>query len=172
MISCQSFRANAASREPEVLEHLRKCDVCLEYAISVDPDHFFRAIGGEELEPPGGVDAFTSDVMAQVRLRQAEGSVARRFLVAPRRLAAAAAIVVAIGAGTLVYERNVETTPNVATGLSPSVRAEARPHIQLATKPVVETYQSQGATIVEMPSQGSNDASVVMIFDDSLPADL
>jgi hypothetical protein len=171
MISCQSFRANAASREPEVLEHLRKCDACLEYAVSVDPDHFFRAIGGEELVPPGGVDAFTADVMAQVRLRQAEGSVARRFLVAPRRLAAAAAIVVAIGAGALVWERNY-----VATGFSPAQgQAEARPAIvktQLATKPVVETYQSQSATIVEMPSQGSNDANVVMIFDDSLPADL
>jgi hypothetical protein len=115
MISCQSFRANAESREPEVLEHLRKCDACLEYAVSVDPDHFFRAIGGEDLVPPGGVDAFTSDVMAQVRLRQAEGSVARRFLVAPRRLAAAAAIVVAIGAGALVWER---TDQNVGPALS------------------------------------------------------
>jgi len=169
MISCQAFRANAASREPEVLEHLRKCDACLEYAVSVNPDHFFRAIGGEELVPPGGVDAFTADVMAQVRLRQAEGSVARRFLVAPRRLAAAAAIVVAIGAGALVYERNQQ---NVGPALSRSAPAESRRHVITATKPVIETYQSQSATIVEMPSQGSNDANVVMIFDDSLPADL
>ena len=169
MISCQAFRANAGSREPEVLEHLRKCDVCLEYAVSVDPDHFFRAIGGEELEPPGGVDAFTSDVMAQVRLRQAEGSVARRFLIPPRRLAAAAAIVVAIGAGALVYER---TEQNVGPALSRPAPTESRRHVITATKPVVETYQSQGATIVELPSQGSNDANVVMIFDDSLPADL
>ena len=86
MISCQSFRANLQSRSPEVLEHLRKCDSCLDHAIAVDPDNFCRAIGGEELEPPGGIDAFASDVMAQVRLRQAEGSVARRFLIAPRRL--------------------------------------------------------------------------------------
>jgi len=105
--------------------------------------------------------------MAQVRLRHAEGSVARRFLIAPRRLAAAAAVVVTIGAGALMFEKN-----HAATGFRPSVRAEARPHIVLATKPVVETYQSRGATIVEIPSQGSNDASVVMIFDDSLPADL
>ena len=167
MMSCQSFRANAESREPEVLEHLRKCDACLEYAVSVDPDHFFRAIGGEELEPPGGVDAFTADVMAQVRLRQAEGSVARRFLIAPRRLAAAAAIVVAIGVGAVVLEKS-ERPPVAAP---PVIARVARP-IVLATKPIVETYQSQGATIVEIPSQGSNDASVVMIFDDSLPADL
>jgi hypothetical protein len=165
MISCQTFRANAASREAEYLEHLRKCDACLDYAISIDPDHFFRAIGGEQLEPPGGVDAFTADVMAQVRLREAEGSVARRFLVPPRRLAAAAAIVVAIGAGTLVWERSQQ--PVVAVPVTAKV---SRP--VTATKPIVETYQSNSATIVEMPAQGSNDANVVMIFDDSLPADL
>ncbi len=103
-----------------------------------------------------------------LRLRQAEGSVARRFLVAPRRLAAAAAIVAAIGAGALVYE----SRQNVGRASSPSTRAESPRHIQLATKPVVETYQSQNATIVEMPSEGKNDAQLVMIFDESLPADL
>ncbi len=169
MISCQSFRANAGRREPEILEHLRKCDACLEYAVSVDPDQFFRAIGGEELEPPGGIDAFTDDVMAQVRLRQAEGSVARRFLIAPRRLAAAAAIVVAIAAGTLVYEnKSIEHRLQPV----PAKATSAPSRVITVTKPVVETYQSDSATIVEMPSQGSNDIQVVMIFDDSLPADL
>jgi len=167
MISCQSFRANLQTGTPEVLEHLRKCDACLEYAVSVDPDNFFRAIGGEELEPPGGVEAFTADVMAQVRLRQAEGSVARRFLVSPRRLAAAAAIVVAIGVTALVYEK----TERTVAPPHPAIAAVVRPR-QLATKPVVETYQSQNATIVEMPSEGKNDAQLVMIFDESLPADL
>ncbi len=171
MISCQSFRANLQTRTPEVLEHLRKCDACLEHAVSVDPDNFFRAIGGEELEPPGGIDAFTTDVMAQVRLRQAEGSVARRVLVAPRRLAAAAAVVVAIGAGWVAYE----SRENVGPALSRPAPAESRRYVltrQLTTKPVVETYQSQNATIVEVPSARKNDAQVVMIFDDSLPADL
>ncbi|PYQ61933.1 MAG: hypothetical protein DMF58_03190 [Acidobacteria bacterium] len=167
MISCQNFRANVPTRTPEVLEHLRKCDACLEYAVSVDPDNFFRAIGGEELEPPGGIDAFTADVMAQVRLREAEGSVARRVLVAPRRLAAAAAVVVAIGAGWVAYENR----QNVGPALSRSAPAESRRYV-LTTKPVVETYQSQNATIVEVPSEGKNDVQVVMIFDDSLPADL
>ena len=135
--------------------------------MSVDPDNFFRAIGGEELEPPGGIDAFTADVMAQVRLREAEGSVARRVLVAPRRLAAAAAVVVAIGAGWVAYENR----QNVGPALSRSAPAESRRYV-LTTKPVVETYQSQNATIVEVPSEGKNDVQVVMIFDDSLPADL
>ena len=108
-----------------------------------------------------------ADLGGTYAMVQAEGSVARRFLVAPRRLAAAAAIVVAIGAGALVWERN-----HVATGLSPSVRAEVRPHIELATKPVVETYDSKNATIVEVPREAKNDPQVVMIFDESLPADL
>jgi hypothetical protein len=38
------------------------------------------------------------------------------------------------------------------------------------TKPIVESYDSKTATIVEVP--GVKDAQVVMIFDDSLPADL
>jgi hypothetical protein len=162
MISCQTFRSKLqpGSREPELLEHLRKCDACLEYAVSRDPDNFFRAIGGEELVPPGGVDAFTSDVMAQVRVRQAEGSVARRFLVAPRRLAAAAAVIVAIGVSALIYD-NAQKMP-----VQHHPIAVARP-AQLATKPIVETYQSQNATIVEVP-----DSNMVMIFDDTLPADL
>ena len=169
MISCQTFRANIQSRDADVLEHLRKCDTCLDYAVSADPDNFFRALGGEELVPAGGVDAFASDVMSQIRVREAEAPAARRFLMAPKRLAAAAAIIVAISGGWITWERRT----NVETGFSPSPRAEARHHIRpVTTKPVVETYQSANATIVEMPSQGSSDASVVMIFDDSLPADL
>jgi len=50
--------------------------------------------------------------------------------------------------------------------------AAARPRpIPTATKSLVETYSSHDATIVEMPSDGS-DTKVVMIFDDKLPADL
>jgi len=40
------------------------------------------------------------------------------------------------------------------------------------TKPVVETYESKNATIVEVPSEAKDDVQVVMIFDESLPADL
>jgi len=160
MISCQTFRAKLqpGTREPELLEHLRKCDACLEYAVSTDPDNFFRAIGGEELVPPGGIDAFTSDVMAQVRVRQAEGSVARRFLIAPRRLAAAAALIVTVGVSALIYDSGRKTVVAPPVAYRPA---------QLATKPIVETYQSQNATIVEVP-----DSNIVMIFDDTLPADL
>jgi hypothetical protein len=164
VINCQTFRANIQSRDADMLEHLRKCDACLEYAVSADPDNFFRAIGGEELVPPGGIDAFASDVMSQIRVREAEAPAAKRFLVAPRRLAAAAAIIVAIGGSWFGYER-------ANRPLAAPVVAAARKQ-PLTTKPVVETYQSQNATIVEMPSQGGSDANVVMIFDDALPADL
>ena len=148
--------------DAELLEHLRGCDACLDHAMAVDPDNFFRAIGGQELVPPGGVDAFASDVMTQIRLRHTEGSVARRLLIAPRRLAAAAAVVIAIGISALVYDRN--TTRPAAP--------PAAPVVQLAMKPVVETYDSTGATIIEVPVEGENDTQVVMIFDESLPADL
>jgi len=166
MISCQAFRSRLqpGSNDAEVLEHLRNCDACLEHAMAIDPDNFFRAIGGEEMQPAGGVDAFASDVMAQIRLRQTEGSVSRRLLVAPRRLAAAAAIVAAIGISFFATRTSFQSVP-------PPKAVAVRP-VQLATKPVVEAYDSREATIVEVPTEGKNDAQVVMIFDESLPSDL
>jgi len=64
MITCTKFRASfePETENPETLEHIRACDACLDYAVSVDPDIMFRAIGGAEMVPPGGVDAFVSDV--------------------------------------------------------------------------------------------------------------
>jgi len=40
------------------------------------------------------------------------------------------------------------------------------------TKPVVETYESQSATIMEVPNEQNDDVKIVMIFDENLPADL
>jgi len=40
------------------------------------------------------------------------------------------------------------------------------------TRPVVDTYESKNATIIEVPSESKDDVQVVMIFDESLPADL
>ena len=166
MISCQAFRSRLqpGSTDAEVLEHLRSCDACLDHAMAIDPDNFFRAIGGQQMEPAGGVDAFASDVMAQIRLRQTEGSAAPRMLIAPRRLAAAAAIVAAIGISYFASQTSFQSVPPVRDTI-------VRP-VQFATKPVVETYDSKGATIVEVPTEGKNDPQVVMIFDESLPADL
>ncbi|HEX8152758.1 MAG TPA: hypothetical protein VF698_06530, partial [Thermoanaerobaculia bacterium] len=70
MITCEQFRARFApdTNEAALLEHLRSCDACLDDAARIDPDVMFRAIGGGELIPPGGIDAFAADVMREVRL--------------------------------------------------------------------------------------------------------
>ena len=166
MISCQTFRATLqpGTRDAEVLEHLRRCDACLDFAVEADPDNFFRLLGGDELVPPGGVDAFVGDVMAQVRSRQTETAVEpRRTFSNVRRLAIAATVAIAVTSGLLISNHQ------------PAVKPAAVPVAMLkptVTKPVVDTYESKNATIVEVPSEAKDDVQVVMIFDESLPADL
>lgn len=170
MISCDSFRTrfHANTDDPALLEHIRSCDRCLDFAANVDPDVMFRALGGAEMVPPGGVDAFVDDVMRQVRVRGAETAVeSPRVLSWTRRLAVAATIAVTVTAATVAYRsQNVPDAPQ---------RMAAAP-VQskiLTTKPVVETYDSQNATIVELPTEeAGDDVKIVMIFDESLPADL
>lgn len=174
MITCQTFQANLRPDEsdPELLAHLRACDSCLDHAVAVDPDNFFRLLGGEDMVPPGGVDAFASDVMAQIRLREAETSLEARHLLSwPRRLAVAATLTVGVTASVIGWRmQHLAPAPGVKTT---ATVAQAKPMARnLTTKPVIETYQSQNATIVEVPSASANDANVVMIFDDKLPADL
>jgi len=172
MMTCRQFRATLqpGTTDAALLEHLRHCDACLDFAMGIDPDLFFRSIGGEELVPPGGVDAFVGDVMSQVRVRSAETSLAPRHAGSVwRRLAIAATIVAGVTGTSLVYrlERSAPAPRPVAQTL-----LRAKPHpAALATKSFVETYSSHNATIVEVPNDGS-DAKVVMIFDDTLPADL
>ena len=170
-MTCQYFRANLqpGTTDAALLEHLRHCDACLDMAMGVDPDLFFRAIGGEELVPPGGVDAFVGGVMSQVRVRNAETSLApRRSISAWRRLAIAATVAAGVTGATLVY--HAERTAPVAQQVLTAQQIKPRP-VALATKSFVETYSSHDATIVEVPNDGS-DTKVVMIFDDQLPADL
>lgn len=170
MISCTSFRNTfaPATDDAALLEHIRSCDACLDHAAAVDPDILFRAIGGAEMIPPGGVDAFAADVMREVRLRSTEQSInaAHRVLAWPQRLAIAATIAAGVIGGALFYGHGrtgapVSTAPVVALHAS-----------QLTTKPVVETYDSATATIVEVPTEGASDVRVVMVFDEQLPADL
>jgi len=173
MMTCRQFRASIhpGTTNAALLEHLRHCDACLDHAMSIDPDLFFRSIGGEELVPPGGIDAFVGDVMSQVRVRSAETSLAPHHANVWRRLAIAATVAIAVTSATLAYrfEHRPATAQPVAQTLL-SVRTQ--PHATVtATKSFVETYSSHNATIVEVPNDGS-DAKVVMIFDDTLPADL
>jgi hypothetical protein len=176
MISCNAFRANLRpdSSEPELLEHLRHCDACLDHAAGVNPDFLFQSLGGEELVPPGGVDAFTHDVMQQLHVRTTESRLAHRVLSWPRRFAIAATIAAGVTGAAVVwqYEQQsaVTATPVAVQMRKPVTQMAAA--VSLATKPVVETYDSKNATIVELASEGSNDVKVVMIFDEQLPADL
>ena len=174
MTSCLEFRNlfHAGTNDPALLEHLRSCDPCLDYAAHLDPDVMFRAIGGDELVPPGGVDAFVEDVMRAVHVRSKEDVVesSHHVLSWPRRLAVAATIAASVVGGTLMYEHDRQPAPaaHVATLTS---RPAAVP-VKLATKPVVETYSSSNATIVEVPSDSAGDTKIVMVIDDKLPADL
>ena len=172
MITCESFRSRfvAGTGDPALLEHLRTCDRCLDLAAHTDPDVMFRALGpsefGDELVPPGGIEAFVDDVMQQVRVRGAESTVraSHRVVSWPRRLAIAATVAAAITGGVFYQSASSVTSP------VPFQRAAMHPMTGFATKPVVETYESQNATIVEVPSD--DDTKIVMIFDENLPADL
>ena len=183
MMTCSYFRANLqpGNADSAMLEHLRHCDACLDFAMNVDPDLFFRSLGGDELVPPGGIDAFVSDVMSQVRVHDVEASLAPRHSVSAwQRWTIAATVAIGVTGATLAYRyEHSASAPGAAQTLSSvhvaqtllSVQA-AKPHPTItATKSFVETYSSHDATIVEMPSDGS-DTKVVMIFDDKLPADL
>jgi hypothetical protein len=168
MITCSAFRATLTpgSDDAAQLEHLRHCDACLDFAAGVDPDFLFRAIGGEDFVPPGGIDAFAADVMREVRLRERESTlVPHRVVSWPQRLAIAATIAAGVTGGALVWNRE-HRVPMPSTPV-----LKAAHSVTLATKPVVETYSSQNATIVEVPAD-SSDTQVVMVFDDKLPADL
>ena len=166
MITCDTFRRTftAGTEDADVLEHLRSCDACLAVAIEGDPDVLFRSIGGEML-PPGGVDAFVSDVMREVHLRSTETRLEPRRMGLARRFAIAATFAAATLA-TLLYYRT-DHPAAVPQAVAPVTRMAA-----LTTKPVIESYESSNATIVEVPAESSSDIAVVMVFDESLPADL
>lgn len=169
MISCETFRdtLHPGAEDAALLEHLRRCDTCLDYAVGIDPDFFFRAIGGAEMTPPGGLDAFVGDVMRQVHMRDTETSIRPgRVLSWPQRLAIAATLAAGVTGAVFMYEHDVNATRRM---VDPTARVAAKP-APLTMKPIIEKYDSKDATIVEVPTDGN--ASVVMIFDDKLPADL
>ena len=174
MISCQTFRANLhpGAHDADLLEHLRHCDACLDFAVQADPDNFFRALGGDELVPPGGVDAFVGDVMAQVRSRETETAAEpHRTFTNVRRLAVAATLAAAVTTGLLVSNQQPAQRPAALTARAALSPQSSIPG-SLVTKPVIETYDSKTATILEVPSDKKDNVQVVMIIDESLPADL
>jgi hypothetical protein len=168
VISCDAFRAQftVSTEDAALLEHVRVCDQCLPAALAIDPDILFRSMGSDELVPPGGVDAFVGDVMREVRLRSTETTMERRPVSWTRRLAIAATIAIGILGGAALYraERSV--------GGPPLSIERAALHPALMSRPVIENYDSATATIVEVPTEGVEDVKVVMVFDETLPADL
>jgi hypothetical protein len=178
MIGCDLFRTRfqAGSEDPQVLAHLRSCDPCLDFAAGVDPDVMFRALGGQEMVPPGGVDAFVTEVMQQVRVREVEGVMTPQAEGSWTRRLAVAATVAAALSGALLFQQIRSGMPaaNTAAVSVPAVQrpAAAVERTALVTKPIVETYDSDNATIVEVPAEAGDDVQIVMIFDENLPADL
>jgi hypothetical protein len=176
MMNCETFRStfHADTENAALLAHLRACDRCLDHAASIDPDVMFRALGGEDLVPPGGIDLFVDDVMRQVRVRGAEKQVTaihHRPVSWTRRLAIAATLATAVTSGSIVYRHSSAIPSTMMTSIK---RAHlTAPQAELVTKPVVATYESESATIVEMPNEQNDDnVKIVMIFDENLPADL
>lgn len=166
MIKCELFRARFApgTDDAELLEHLRACDNCLGFAAQADADMMFRGIGGEMI-PPGGVDQFVGDVMREVHLRSTERTVGKHSKFGwTRRLAVAATLTAAI-VGSMYYPRPQSVSPVPGSAISQTA-------IQAMARPVIESYNSDTATIIEMPTDGAEDVKVVMIFDEKLPADL
>ena len=174
MITCQTFCATLqpGTDDPAVLEHLRGCDTCLDLAMERDPDLFFRAMGSQELVPPGGVDAFVEGVMTQVRGRQTETAAQpQRIGSVWQRLAVAATLAAGITGAALVAQHD-RAVSSLAIAAHPRPFQRTAQPVALVTKPIIESYDSQNYTIVEVPSDASSDTKVVMIFDDQLPADL
>lgn len=174
MISCESFRTrfHANTDDAALLEHLRSCDRCLDHAAAIDPDVIFRSLGGDNLIPPGGVDAFVDDVMRQVRIRGTESKLTPRNVVSwPRRLAVAATLAAGF-TGAMLFNGG-GAAPELVAPIAVARRVSPVTAQKLATKPIVETYESQNATILEMPAEEAGDnVKMVMIFDENLPADL
>lgn len=176
MIGCDAFRSrfHAGTGDAAVLEHLRSCDACLDFGAQIDPDVMFRALGGGEMIPPGGIDAFVGEVMQQVRVRSAETAVAGAPEPAwPRRLAIAATVAAALSGAMLFQQFNrPSSTESVVNVVSRPASQNGNVRTALVTKPIVETYDSENATIVEVPAEAGDEVKIVMIFDENLPADL
>lgn len=172
-MTCNEFRASSfdgSDTTPEFLEHLRECNDCMNFAGEKDGDFLFKALGGDELVPPGGLDAFVGDVMRQIEVRDTERRMVQTHRPTSRYAVALAAALGLIAVSYTLVWQNLGThpvnTPSVAAGISaPAVRSDL-------ALPVVEEYDNSAATIIEVPSNESDEVKIVMIFDESLPADL
>lgn len=173
-MTCDEFRASAfdGNDSAEFLEHLRECVACMNEAADRDGDYLFKALGGDGLVPPGGVDAFVGDVMRQIHANETARQIAHARKVSPRYyLAFAAAAALTVASFSLVQRSRPEVVVSPMAAVAESGIAGRHADI---SRPVVEEYENSAATIVEIPTEqnSSDEIKVVMIFDESLPADL
>lgn len=177
-MNCNEFRISldAGHDTPETREHQRECATCLELAISREPSTMFSTLGGNDLLPPEGLDAFVSGVMNEVRLRETEKTLEKKDH--PMKVAwwwAAAAAVFIMFTTWLAIQP--QSTPDSLLQSSPAAVVESTPMVEplgapSLTLPVIDHYDKAAATIVELPSDSVDDLKIVMIFDESLPQDL
>lgn len=169
-MSCDSFRRilrTGAPLEGDALAHMRACAACLEAAVAADPENLFRSLGGQEMTPPGGVEHFVQSVMDGVQVRRTESRLSNvRAFPAWSRWAAAAVLGTGLIGAALVYQPQPPVVPTAAIQ-KPAPAAQVA---IAASRPVVENYENSNATIVQLAS--NDDMQVVMVFDESLPADL
>jgi len=169
---CEDFRTAILEKtgSDEVLSHLRSCEACMNFAIEHDPDLMFRAIGGE-MEPPGGAEAFAAEVIQQIHVRETERRFARpsggpgRF----QRWAIAAAAAFTVVTGALFWPRETKVDAPVEVVQVAHTEVVRAPTM---VRPVVEKWDSSSAMIIEIPEEETSDLKVVMVFDESLPADI
>jgi hypothetical protein len=170
MMTCERFRElipAAADATPEQLAHLRACVDCRLEAVQVDADYLFRALGGEDLVPDGGVDAFVEGVMSSIATRQTErATTSRSRMSAWQRWSIAAALALAVG--SVLAVRTLESP--LAPAATPV--AAISPKIGVEPVAVIASYDAAGATIVELPAETSLEPKIVMVFDETLPVDL
>jgi hypothetical protein len=168
---CQDFRSAVLSGalSDEMLAHLRSCESCMNVAVESDGELMFRAIGGE-IAPPGGAEAFAAEVMHQIHVRETERRVHRGFGAMPvlQRWAIAAAATFVVITGAMLWPRGEKV--GVPVAVTPAVRQADV--VRSTVRPVVERWDSPTAMIIEIPEEETSDLKVVMVFDESLPADI
>jgi hypothetical protein len=177
-MSCEEIRTTIDRDEESVAarEHMRLCADCLEYAVRREPSTMFVALGGDQIEPPGGIEPFVATVMEEIRLRETERSMARPDQ-SLRRMAWlwAAAAMLFITVTTFVALRPDFRQQPVAPGLTEIVAAVEPGPVSAVhpfrSLPVVDNYDRAGAMIVELPA-ADHELKIVMIFDEGLPQDL
>lgn len=105
--------------------------------------------------------------MREVRMRSGSRSTGPEESALWRRIAIAAALSAVVSSGALFYQSR-----SAIPGVPLTIERAAMTSVIASSRPVIENYESDSATIIEVPAAAGEDVQVVMVFDESLPADL